>query len=88
MALGGRAEGTARSVATRSTLAEYPLEIVSPEEHAEALASALAPAGTQLRLAIDAADSAGDRVSADLFTRAAREIDALTWLVESNTDAR
>lgn len=88
MALGGRAEGTARSVAQRSSLAEYPPQAVTPEAHVDALSSALAQTATQLRLAIDTADSAGDRVTADLFTRAAGEVDALTWLVESNAPAR
>src|SRR5256884_3185390 len=40
--LGGSVEGTARSVAKRSALAEYPLKIVAGAQHVEALSSALA----------------------------------------------
>src|SRR5499433_1418897 len=40
--LGGVAEGTARAVAKRSTLREYPANAVDGRSHVEALSSALA----------------------------------------------
>ena len=43
--LGGVAEGTARVVAKRSTLPEYPLNIADGRSHVEALSSALAAFG-------------------------------------------
>ena len=43
--LGGVAEGTARMVAKRSSLAEYPASAVDGRSHVEALSSALAALG-------------------------------------------
>src|SRR3954466_10757859 len=43
--LGGVAEGTARMVAKRSSLAEYPLNATDGRSHVEALSSALASFG-------------------------------------------
>src|SRR3981081_265202 len=43
--LGGPALGTVRSVAQRSTLAEYPLKTASGRQHVAALSSALAAFG-------------------------------------------
>src|SRR5437868_2089026 len=54
--LGGIAEGTARSVAKRSSLPEYPANTVDGRSHVEALSSALAAFGKSARLAIDTAD--------------------------------
>src|SRR6202011_1722053 len=39
--LGGTVEGTARSVAKRSTLSEYPLQISTGKEHVAALSAVL-----------------------------------------------
>src|SRR5262245_32853888 len=39
--LGGIAEGTARSIAKRSTLSEYPLNASSGKQHVESVSSAL-----------------------------------------------
>src|SRR5580692_11583607 len=43
--LGGMAEGTARMVAKRTSLAEYPLSAMDGRSHVEALSSALAVFG-------------------------------------------
>src|SRR5690349_15712502 len=51
--LGGPADGTARSIAKRTTLPEYPLQIGSGRQHADALSSALAAFGKSIRAAID-----------------------------------
>src|SRR6266700_8122675 len=51
--LGGIAEGTARVVAERSELPEYPLTISTGEEHVWALSSALSGFGERVRRAID-----------------------------------
>src|SRR5216110_317060 len=51
--LGGTAEGTARVVAERSELPEYPLTISTGEEHVWALSSALSNFGERIRRAID-----------------------------------
>src|SRR2546430_2176608 len=50
--LGGVAEGTARMVAKRSSLAEYPASAGDGRGHVEALSSALAAFGKAARAAI------------------------------------
>src|SRR5215475_10361573 len=50
---GGVAEGTARLVAKRSSLAEYPAQAADGRGHVEALSSALASFGAAARKAID-----------------------------------
>src|SRR5579863_866076 len=58
--LGGIAEGTARAVAARSRLDEYPLRIADGVAHVEAVARALSTFGREARLTIDEADTLGD----------------------------
>src|SRR6516225_3456605 len=50
--LGGVAEGTARMVAKRTSLAEYPAGAADGRSHVEALSSALAAFGKSVRKAI------------------------------------
>src|SRR5262249_23769862 len=61
--LGGTARGTARQVAARSTLPEYPT-VSTGRDHAEAVATALAAFGKLARAGIDQADELGDRDTA------------------------
>jgi starvation-inducible DNA-binding protein len=82
--LGGRVEGTARSVAKRSTLAEYPVTIHEGKDHVEALATAIAAFGKQIRAAIDASDELRDKDTADLFTGISRGNDKWLWMVEAH----
>src|SRR5262245_27781092 len=82
--LGGVAEGTARSVARRSALAEYPLKAVDGGGHVEALSSALAAFGTAARKGIDQANDLGDLDTADVFTGISRGIDKWLWMVEAH----
>jgi starvation-inducible DNA-binding protein len=84
--LGGVAEGTARMVALRSSLAEYPAA-VDGHSHVEALSSALAAFGKLARKAIDDADEIGDLDTADLFTEVSRGIDKWLWFVEARLQA-
>src|SRR5436190_16812359 len=59
--LGGAVEGTARSVAKRSTLTEYPaVKGGDGNEHVDALSSALASFGKLARAAAADSDRAGD----------------------------
>jgi starvation-inducible DNA-binding protein len=85
--LGGVAEGTARVVALRSTLPEYPLNIADGHSHVEALSSALAAFGKSARKAIDDTDALGDKDTADLFTEVSRGIDKWLWFVEAHLQA-
>ena len=84
--LGGVAEGTARIVARRSSLAEYPAA-VDGRSHVEALSSALAAFGQSVRKAIDEANELGDLDTADIFTEVSRGIDKWLWFVEAHMQA-
>ena len=85
--LGGVAEGTARMVAKRSSLGEYPVNTVDGRSHLEALSSALAAFGTAARKGIDQANELGDLDTADLFTEVSRGIDKWLWFVEAHLQA-
>ena len=82
--LGGVAEGTARRVAERSSLSEYPAKAVDGRSHVEALSSALAAFGAAARKGIDQANDLGDPDTADLFTEVSRGIDKWLWFVEAH----
>ena len=82
--LGGVAEGTARMVAKRSSLAEYPANTADGRSHVEALSSALAAFGKAARKGIDQANELGDPDTADLFTEVSRGIDKWLWMVEAH----
>jgi starvation-inducible DNA-binding protein len=85
--LGGVAEGTARMVAKRSSLPEYPLSAADGRSHVEALSSALAVFGKAARKAIGEANDLGDLDTADLFTEVSRGIDKWLWFVEAHLQA-
>ena len=82
--LGGVAEGTARRVAERSSLSEYPAKAVDGRSHVEALSSALAAFGAAARKGIDQANDLGDPDTADLFTEVSRGLDKWLWFVEAH----
>ncbi|WP_437204546.1 DNA starvation/stationary phase protection protein Dps [Planctomicrobium sp. SH664] len=84
--LGGVAEGTARMVAKKSTLKEYPAA-KDGMAHVDALSSALAAFGKVARKAIDQADELGDKDTSDLFTGVSRGIDKWLWFVEAHQQA-
>jgi starvation-inducible DNA-binding protein len=85
--LGGVAEGTARIVAKRSTLPEYPHTISEGRAHVDALSTALAAFGKGARKAIETANEVGDLDTADLFTEVSRGIDKWLWFVEAHAQA-
>jgi starvation-inducible DNA-binding protein len=82
--LGGTAMGTVRMAAARSTLEEYPLEIVDGHDHVDALSTALAKFGKAARLGIGESEMLGDTDTADVFTEVSRGIDKLLWFVEAH----
>lgn len=86
-ALGGTALGTARVVAQKSSLSEYPLEIFDGTAHVDALSTAMAAFGKNVRQGINETDELGDKDTADLFTEISREIDKLLWFVEAHIQA-
>ena len=85
--LGGVAEGTARMVAKRSSLPEYPSQAADGRSHVEALSSALAAFGKSSRQAIEEANELRDLDTADLFTEVSRGIDKWLWFVEAHSQA-
>lgn len=80
---GGVAEGTARVAASRSQLAEYPMEIADGLAHVDAVARALSVFGREARQTIDEAVALGDADTADLFSEISRGIDKWLWFIES-----
>ncbi len=82
--LGGSARGTVQSVSATTTLKPYPTEISAGADHVEALASALAAYGKNVRAAIDTADELGDADTADLFTGISKTADKFLWFVEAH----
>ena len=85
--LGGVAQGTARTVAKRSSLAEYPASAVEGASHVDALSSALAAFGKASRKGINEANEIGDLDTADLFTEVSRGVDKWLWFVEAHQQA-
>ena len=85
--LGGLAEGTARSVAKRSALAEYSARGADSREHVQALSSALSSFGKAVRAAITQTDDIGDADTADIFTEISRGVDKWLWFVEAHLAA-
>ena len=85
--LGGIADGTARSVAKRTTLAEYAAKTGAGRDHVEALSSAVASFVTSVRQSIAKSDELGDADTTDLFTEVSRGIDKWLWFVEAHLQA-
>ena len=85
--LGGVADGTARAIAKRTSLAEYAPRGAAGRDHVEALSSALAAFAKLARAAIAASTDAGDADTADLFTEVSRGTDKWLWFVEAHLQA-
>lgn len=82
--LGGIAHGTVQASAKSSTLKEYPLTLPNERDHVEALSSALAAYGKNVRRAIDQSDELSDKGTADIFTEISRGADKYLWFVEAH----
>lgn len=83
-ALGGHAFGTARVVADKSIILEYPLDIVDGEDHVTALAERIAAYGRSLRVGIEQADQIGDSDTQDLYIDISRPIEKVLWFLEAH----
>ena len=88
VALGGVAEGTVGAVGKRTTLAAYPLELSDGPDHVDALSSALARFGKNVRAAIDESSKLGDADTSDLFTGISRAVDKDLWFLEAHLQAK
>jgi len=82
--LGGGVEGTARSVAKRSTLPEYPVKAGSGRQHVDALSSVLAAFGKLARVAIEESQRVNDQDTNDIFIEISRGVDKWLWMVEAH----
>jgi starvation-inducible DNA-binding protein len=82
--LGGIAEGTARIVARRTTLLDYPLVLAAGSEHVAALSDALAQFGRTARIGIEEMNELEDAASADILTEISRGVDKWLWFVEAH----
>src|SRR5256886_12873905 len=86
--LGGVADGTARVVAKRSSLPEYPaVKGGDGREHVAALSVVLSAFGKLVRAEIDRSNELSDADTADLFTEVSRGIDKWLWFVEAHLQA-
>jgi starvation-inducible DNA-binding protein len=82
--LGGAVEGTARSVAKRTTLPEYQVKGGSGRQHVDALSSALAAFGKLMRSAIEESQRVNDQDTNDIFIEISRGVDKWLWMVEAH----
>src|SRR5918999_5609525 len=82
--LGGIAEGTARLVAQRTTLLDYPPTISAGPEHVAALSDVLAQFGRIVRIGIEEMNELEDAASADILTEICRGVDKWLWFVEAH----
>jgi len=82
--LGGKALGTVRVSASKSTLPDYPLDATAAPKHLTALADNLGAIGKAIRSAIDVAAEKGDADTADLFTEISRGLDKQLWYFEAH----
>jgi starvation-inducible DNA-binding protein len=82
--LGGVVAGTSQAVAKASQLDAYPTEATDEKEHLKALADRVAAFGKLAREAVDAADEAGDKNTADIFTGISRQMDMDLWFIEAH----
>jgi starvation-inducible DNA-binding protein len=82
--LSGLVAGTAQAVAGGSKLEPYPTDVTEEKEHIKLLADRVAAFGKLAREAIDQADEAGDKDTADLFTAISRQMDMDLWFLEAH----
>ena len=83
--LGGTALGTTQVVAKATTLAPYPIDIYASKDHLAALIERYGRVANAMRRAIDEADEAGDKDTADIFTAVSRGLDKSLWFLEAHT---
>jgi starvation-inducible DNA-binding protein len=83
-ALGGTAQGTVRMSAGQSKLPEYPGDAFEGLQVVRVLSDRYAKLAASMRSAIDTADQAGDKDTADLCTEISRALDKSLWFLEAH----
>ncbi len=86
--LGGYALGTVRMAAANSRLPEIPADINAGVDYVQALVERYGIHANSMRSAIDEADEAGDKDTADLFTEISRELDKDLWFLQAHLQER
>lgn len=84
--LGGVANGTARVVAARSALIDYPPELTAGHQHVAALSDSLSQFGRTARIGIEEMTELEDANSADILTEISRGVDKWLWFVEAHLE--
>jgi starvation-inducible DNA-binding protein len=82
--IGGVALGTARMTAANSTLPEFPDGPYDGKNMVKVLVEIYGRFANSTRAAIDTADKAGDKDTADLFTTISGEMDKHLWFLEAH----
>lgn len=82
--LGGVAAGTARIVAARSTLIDYPSALSAGHQHVAALSDSLSQFGRTARIGVEEMNDLEDANSADILTEISRGVDKWLWFVEAH----
>ena len=85
--LGGYALGTMRMAAAHSRLPEIPTTIDAGVDYVRALVERFGIHANSMRAAIDDADEAGDKDTADLCTEISRELDKDLWFLQAHLQA-
>ncbi len=86
--LGGTALGTTQIVAKASTLTPYPTDIFKGKDHLAALIERYAKFANATRAAIDEAEEAADKNTADVFTEVSRGLDKALWFLEAHVQEK
>jgi len=82
--LGGFAQGSTQDIGKNTTLTAYPAGLTQQNPVVDHVSTQLADFGAKLRKAIDVADAAGDKDTADLFTEVSRVVDKDVWFLEAH----
>ena len=86
--LGGIALGSSQIVANNSELSPYPDDLVRVDDHLTALSERYGRLANSTRLAIAAAEEAGDADTADILTGFSRSLDKALWLLEAHEERK
>lgn len=86
--LGVTAMGTARIVAERSRLPEFPLHTHGIKAYLEAVAERLGAFANEVRENIKRTAEIGDDTTADLYTEVSRGVEKHLWFVEAHLRSR
>ena len=84
--LGGKAYGTARHVATSSTLPEYPQDTTRDLEHVKLLAERFEKYLAGVRESRTLSEKLGDTDTVDLFTQVVTEFEKHAWFLRASLE--